>query len=135
MAGIYRRICLLRASGRLAEAERLQLDEFVTARSAAQQETHLDESPESESLINSLLEAEEARVTEALLFAEMLAPMIAEHIRPDTAAELSASRPPFSSDRANRPIPPPRAPSDAAPSIADLIDGMLGQENNGRRSP
>ncbi len=129
VAGVYRRICLLRANGHDAEADRVQAEELAPARVAAERETHSADSPESELLIQSLLDAEDARVAEALLFAEILAPLIAERIRPLLVLGPVASRPPFPSDRESpRALPPPSVRSEATPSIAALIDGMLAQE-------
>ena len=134
MAGIYRRICLLRANGQNIQADRVQLEELDPARRAAEIETRTGNSPETEALIKALFDNEEARVAEALLFAEVLAPLIAERIRPALVLEPVASRAPFPSDRERRPSSSPatREPADTAPNIADLIDGMLGQE---RRKP
>lgn len=136
VAQLYRRICLLRACGRAAEAEKIQSIEFAAARSAAEQETPVEDPSILESLIQTLLDAEEARVTEAVLLAEMLAPLIADLIRPSLANQPLAVKQPANthspSQAAARRPESPRPPPATAPSIADLIDGMLGQERPGR---
>ena len=134
VAGIYRRICLLRANGKDTEADRVAAGEFADARSAAEQETGTVNSSETQALVQSLLDAEETRVAEALLFAEVLAPLIAERIRPALVIEPVASRAPFPSDRETH-HPAPRPRDQPVPSIADLIDGMLGQERGPTRPP
>lgn len=87
------------------------------ARGAAASET------EGDSLLKTLLAQEEARVAEAIAFAEVLAPMLAKR--------LSALMP---APRAS-PVPFPvreRKPGhDENRGIADFIEDMLAQERTG----
>lgn len=74
----------------------------------------------SEALLQTVQSAEESRVGEVAILAELLAPMLANELR-----DLLGASPPLrpSTERPRRTGPPP-APSD----IADFIDGMLEQE-------
>ncbi len=129
MVALYRRICVLRARGLDTEADRLQQHEFAAARLAA--ESAMGETSEGPAAdkFQALLEAEETRVSEALLLAEILAPLIAEKINSASPAVSTASaRAPSPQSGAPARNAVPRRRDDPAPSIADLIDGMLGQE-------
>lgn len=107
--------------------------EFAAARSAAEAtlgkpgETSATEIP---TRLQALLATEEARVADAFLLAEVLAPLIAAQIASTPAAVAGASlaREPRVAPAAPSRPPVARQRDDPAPSIADLIDGMLGQE-------
>ncbi|MBC7368357.1 MAG: hypothetical protein H7343_16365 [Undibacterium sp.] len=122
----------MRARGLIAEAERLHSHEFAAALAAAESEMEEILPGHASEEVRTLLDAEETRVNEALLLAEILVPLIAEKInlaRPST--EQVSVRAPAPHPRASaRPAAVPRHRDDPAPSIADLIDGMLGQENS-----
>jgi hypothetical protein len=136
VAQLYRRICLLRACGRADEAEKIQNVEFAAARFVAEQETLVEDPAILESRVQTLLDAEASRVTEAVLLAEMLAPLIADLIRPSLAIQPLATKQPANayspSQAVTRRPEPLRTPPATAPSIADLIDGMLGQDRPSR---
>lgn len=119
------------------EAEAIENTEFAAARSAV--EATLDargetaSAEETQNHLQALLAAEEARVTDALLLAEVLAPLIAAQISSTPSAVGAPSATSFPRE------PKTASPSAARPSasrqrdepvlgIADLIDGMLSQE-------
>lgn len=135
VAAIYRRICLLRARGHDAEADRLQQYEFAEANAAAEIFDEENSVPSAPERFQALLAAEENRVADALLLAEVLAPIIAEQIRhlPSTAT-VAASASPVPAPRESIHPRPPRDLGEPTPGIADLIDSMLGQER-GLRQP
>jgi hypothetical protein len=114
MGRIYRRVCFLRAEGRAAEALNLEQTELA----AAEAEAFGADGPDSR--LEAFLATEEERVADAVAFAEVLVPALAERLE-----VLRAASP--------RPgAPAPRAPRPAAPGaehgIADFIDEMLEQE-------
>ncbi len=132
---IYRRICLLRATGRHSEALDIEIDEFSRALAAAH------DAGVAEHRTSAAMSEESARVTQAATLAEVLAPLLAEKLR-DTSTPLAApavaqASPTPSAPRAtvNRPTPTPSpaspapAPGSGAPSITDLLDGMLALES------
>lgn len=119
MRQIYRRVCLLRARGRIAEAAAIERTELVPALASARE--HAGEIDEGR------LRAEEAeRVASAQLLAELIAPLVAECLRP-TAQPTTVAHPLAASAPTVAPRPQ-RPATGAVPSIADLIDGMLSQQ-------
>jgi hypothetical protein len=80
---------------------------------------------EAESILQALLAEEEERVAEAIAFAEVLVPMLAERLRPWRRSGARAAR------RAPR-QGPPETPVEPR-GIADFIDDMLAQERAGPR--
>ena len=120
---LYRRICLLRATGAAEEAGRLEAGEFARAKAeAAASEGDGPSWP-------SRLAAEEKRVAEASILAELLAPLLAERLRrPGRSATtdgLSAVLDAFPAKSAARTFP-----RGAALEVADLIEGMLALERD-----
>ncbi|HVU24407.1 MAG TPA: hypothetical protein VHE13_09810 [Opitutus sp.] len=118
MRRLYRRVCELRATGRTAEAAELERADLSDALAAARREsTAFDEA--------ALLAAEDERIADARLLAELLAPMLASRV---SAAPASA--------RVTGPVPvPARAPrTGSAPPVADLLDEMLTQAAGRPRS-
>ena len=119
---IYRRVCVLRASGKIDEATQLENIELARALAVARLTPHTADEE------SALLAEEAERVANASVLAELLAPMLAEHLRVDTAPApapvvVAASIAPEKPSKASRP------PAEKnVPSIADLIDGMLSQE-------
>jgi hypothetical protein len=119
---IYRRVCVLRATGKHDEAATVEHEDLARALSAARIATHNSEQEAA------VLAEEAERVSNATVLAELLAPMLAEHLRVDTApapapAVVTAPIAPEKPSKASRP------PAEKnVPSIADLIDGMLSQE-------
>jgi hypothetical protein len=110
----------------------LEQHEFAAANSAAADLAAESSVPGTAERFAALLSAEENRVADALLLAELLAPLLAEHIRP--LAPATDSVPPAPAPRESLRPHPPHHPGEPAPSIADLIDSMLGQER-GLRPP
>jgi hypothetical protein len=138
---IYRRICLLRATGRHSEALDLEIDEFSRVLAA----TH--DAGVAEHRTSAVMSEESARVTQAATLAEVLAPLLAEKLRetsaPATAASTTpspaaaplphaATARPAPAASPNRPTPAPVA---AAPSVTDLLDGMFALESPHRAHP
>jgi hypothetical protein len=116
---IFRRICFLRAEGLTAEAERLEEAEFVPAAARAREGSTSEF--ESESILQALLTEEKERVADAIAFAEILVPMLAERLAgnagPVRAAAHVARR-----ARADAPA--------VARDIADFIDDMISQDRS-----
>ncbi len=114
MADLYRRVCLLRCSGRTAEAANLESGEL--ARALRQIASPAGETAAFVTYRDGLFELETERVRHAHAVAELLAPLLLERLgrAPDAA-------------RSHRPPPAPsvaRGPVD----IADMIDTMLAQQ-------
>jgi hypothetical protein len=111
---MYRRVCLLRCCGRTAEAARLESDDLANAlrRIAAP-------AGETDAFVtyrDGIFELERERVRQAQAVAELLAPLLLEHLgrAPDPA-------------RSARPVP--AKPIVRGPvNIADMIDTMLNQQ-------
>jgi hypothetical protein len=114
IARLCRQICLCRTRGQIAQANRLEavLHNQVSA-------------DFSEEALQEIFLAEQKRVIEALMLAEVLGPLLTEHLAaaaPDPArAHAPAAR------SSQRP-----ATSDQPLGIADLIEGMLAQERTTR---
>jgi hypothetical protein len=119
---LHRRICVLRATGRDADASVLERGDFSRALSAARATS---DSPVNET---SLLAAESDRVADACVLADVLAPLLAEQLRPGAPASLAAVSPEAASTAVSTPTPSTRPSRVPVPGIADLIDGMLSQE-------
>lgn len=135
---LYRRICVLRATGETTAADHLESGDFaraVAAVSAATTSSTLsavpsDHVPENESW-QARLAAERSRIEDAQLLAELLVPLLTERLADSLSANLAlageigangaaAAR----KARASRARPTPSAPLE----IADFIEGMLAQE-------
>lgn len=129
----YRRVCLLRATGRHAEALDLEIDDLSLALSAAR------DGGASERATAAAMAEEAERVANAATLAEVLAPLLAEKLRATPALASSAAAVPAAvSSRSSAPAPPPPSSSPApsapakpapaaSPSITDLLDGMFAQ--------
>lgn len=130
MRRIYRRICVLRAGGHPADALDLELEELPKALAAAR-----EAAGENADMAASVLAQEAERVTNASILAELVAPLLADRLnaRAATAAPVPAAAPSPAAAFRKSPAPPPAAPVapkpavQTAPSIADLLDGMLAQ--------
>jgi hypothetical protein len=114
IARLCRKICLCRTRGQVAEASRLEIV------------LHNQVSADfNEDALQDIFLAEQKRVIEALMLAEILGPLLTEHLSiaaPGTArAHAPAAR------GSQRP-----ATSDQPLGIADLIEGMLAQERTTR---
>lgn len=137
---IYRRICLLRATGRHSEALDLEIDEFSRVLAASH------DAGVAEHRTSAAMSEEAARVTQAATLAEVLAPLLAEKLRESSAPVVAASpatapspaalsqtasaRPAFAAP-SHSPSP---APVSGAPSVTDLLDGMFALESPHRAS-
>jgi hypothetical protein len=117
VAGVFRRVCLLRAEGRVAEARALEAAEFGPAFADARASD-----PAPERAVSDFLAGEKRRVGDAIAFAEVVVPLLAAR----TDAPDPAAAPPL---RVRRSAGGP--PADLG--IADMIDDMLSQERSGRR--
>ncbi len=125
MLHLYRRICVLRATGEAFAASRLESDELPRAVA----EATAAGIPEDSWPLR--FAAEEKRVADAELLAELLVPLLAERLpwpRSPATAGLSAVLDAFPAKSAAR--PEPGAPP---PTVADLIEGMLAQERGEHR--
>jgi hypothetical protein len=113
---IYRRVCVLRITGKNDEATHLENTDLARALSEARiaSSSHDDEA--------SVLSEEAERVSNASVLAELLAPLLAEHLRGDAQPHLTPA-PSIIEKSSTAARPPP----EKAPSIADLLDGMLSQ--------
>ncbi len=120
LAPLCRRVCLLRAQGRSAEADALHHSEFVPALAALQNAAGVLDPFDDERL--RLLQAmEKERVANAWVLAELLHSLNTPQPSRSTATTASSASP------APR-VTVPRARPAVAPGIADLLDDMLFQE-------
>ena len=127
---IYRRVCVLRATGKTDEAVALENDDLARALASARFATNNSEQEAA------VLTEEAERVSAATVLAELLAPMLAEHLRtaePAPAIAPIVAATPVMPEKPSKPIRPPA--EKIVPSIADLIDGMLSQEPPSPASP
>jgi hypothetical protein len=124
IARVVRQICLLREQGELLRATRLQEDELP----AAVRDLRLAHGPEvlAESELRALFAAEERRVGDAVILAELLLPRLVGN----WPASSAGARPPVSLPPAASRGP---APAGSVPAIPDLLDAMLAAERTGRR--
>ena len=123
MRRIYRRVCVLRATGKTDEAVALENDDLARALASARFATNNSEQEAA------VLTEEAERVSAATVLAELLAPMLAEHLRSTnlaSAVALATVATPVLPEKSSKPNPP--LPDNNVPSIADLIDGMLSQQ-------
>jgi hypothetical protein len=114
IARLCRQICLCRTRGQVAEASRLE----VVLRN--QVSTGF-----SEAALQEIFLAEQKRVIDALMLAEVLGPLLTEQL---AAAAADTTRAPAPAVRSPR----PPGTSDQPLAIADLIEGMLMQERTTR---
>jgi len=115
---LYRRIFFLRSEGETDHAR--ELEETELAEATAQARRHAGSEFEAESILQQLIADEKERVADAVAFAEILVPMLADRLgglaaRPAAPAVVAPRRPKVS---------PPVEPR----GIADFIDDMLTQE-------
>jgi hypothetical protein len=116
---IFRRICFLRAEGLAEEAHRVEETEFAEATTRARQGSESEF--ESESILHAVITEEKERVCDAIAFAEILVPMLAERLGaklgPVRAAAHVAKKLPVRASEAPR-------------DIADFIDDMIRQDKS-----
>ena len=132
MRRIYRRICLLRATGKSDEASALEQNEFADALAAART------APEATQKEIRILAEESERIASANVLAELLAPLLANKLQSaviapaDAATAVSIRKPDavLAAPPRRARVSSPESPESAAgvPGIADMIDGMLSQE-------
>lgn len=133
VAQIYRQVCLLRLQGRGAEAAQLYAGKFSEALDVIEQ--FAGPGPVTEARVQSLLAAEDERVAQASVLAELLTPLLVERLReiflPDRAQPLSEKSPAVDSPAgAPANFPGVKPAHSSAPTIADFIEGMLAQERS-----
>jgi hypothetical protein len=127
---IYRRMGVLRATERHAEALDLEVDEFSRALSLAH------DAGATERQTSEVLAEEATRIANATALAEILAPLLAEKLRsaPVSAPLISAPAVPAPqpsaapSARAHTHIkaaPSPRPAPAGSPTVADLLEGVF----------
>jgi hypothetical protein len=115
IARLCRQICLCRTRGQVGEASRLEdiLREQVSAGFSGD-------------TLQEIFVNEQKRVIDALMLAEVLGPLLTEHL---SAASSDPARAPAPAVRSSR-----RTTATAGPlAIADLIEGMLVQERGTTR--
>jgi hypothetical protein len=120
---LMRRICLLREQGDAGQAARLHEHELADAVRELRA-THGAQALSDEEL-RALFAAEEQRVAEAVVLAELLIPQLVGARPPVPAQAVPATPVPA---RLRVPAVPP-----GSPGIPDLLDAMLAAERNGRR--
>ena len=119
---LYRRICLLRGTGQVAEAVRLEESELPAAVAATQA------AGADEAAISSLCQAERARVADLQDLAEILAPMLAKTLGAAIGLATKPAAAVVSSITARAAASKAVTKATVVPSVADLIDSMLAQE-------
>jgi hypothetical protein len=122
VARLYRRICILRATGQEDEADRLESGDLATAVAALQTASPSDASHEN---LATLFTAEEDRVANAAALAELIAPLLQNQLQPGSATSTT----PRSSARTAKPsgVRSPSA-STGPHDIATFIDEMIALE-------
>jgi hypothetical protein len=122
VARLYRRICILRATGQEDEADRLESGDLATAVAALQTASPSDASHEN---LATLFTAEEDRVANAAALAELIAPLLQNQLQPGSATSTT----PRSSARTAKPsgVRSPSA-STSPHDIATFIDEMIALE-------
>lgn len=140
---LYRRICVLDATGKTAEADTLRIQKLEPAVKALRETSAGPEDPQLE----AMFAAEEERVASAQVLAEILLPLLTTVAPGATTQPRFFSAPPsptpayglvenFTSEPSPRPNPG-GTPSPLLPGIADFIDEMLTQDRTpaGTQSP
>jgi hypothetical protein len=116
---LFRTICFLRAEGLPGEAERIEQTEFAEATARARRGASSEF--EAESVLQALLTEEKERVANAIAFAEILVPKLAERLAA-AAFPVRAAAHVVKKVRAEVPA--------VARDIADFIDEMLSQDRS-----
>lgn len=121
---MHRRVCFLRSEGRGEEAAEVEDRELAEAVAEARRSSESD--AEANALLSALCAEGEQRVADAIAFAEILLPMLAQVMRPPLTAAARAAESP-------RQRKPSAEKSGEAREIADFIDEMLAQDRTGNR--
>jgi hypothetical protein len=134
LAGItrcIRQICLLREQDNIAEAERVEKNEF----SNTLRDLRLAHGPEflPESELRGMFIAEQKRVAEAIILSELLIPQLVKSFPPFGASQPKPAAAAAISRDSSVPIPQAASAAGVSPMIADLLDSMLASERSGRR--
>ena len=111
---------MLRASGKTTEAARLERTELAEAWVAHRASGDATD-------VTPLLESEEARVADAVVLADILAPLLAARLADQDTVNVARAARSSKASSANRPDlgGSPGAP---VPTVADFIEGMLAQD-------
>lgn len=127
---LYRRICVLRVSGKNAEAEKLNTEKLTIAIAAARESDAV-----TQQQLDAVFAVEEDRVDSAHALAEILLPLLTAdgaRSRAEVIAQRSgaASLAPLSPSSSSELLPASGAGAGPGPlpGIADFIDAMLTQE-------
>jgi hypothetical protein len=141
LARLCRQICLTREKS-ASESALNSLDHDLAEALATVRAAHGPDSIHENDLLD-LFRAEQLRVTDAALLAELLAPKLAAFLRTTGlsaspfAESIARPAPPASAAPARPPLsassPLPAAPA-GPPGIADLLDGMLEQDRRDERT-
>lgn len=125
MRRLYRRVCVLRATGQDEAAAALEHTELARALGVARLATD-DVTHEQ-----AVLEQEAERVAQAHTLAELMVPLLAHRLRAELPAlNRSSALPAAPTEPSSPPVTPPaRGPAGEVPAVADLIESMLLQQN------
>jgi hypothetical protein len=129
IARACRRVCVLRERGNVEEAERLRTEEITRLIAAVR--SPMDTDAALAAKLDGIFAAESERVANAMVLAELLAPMLSESAAHVTAPRVVAAAAPVVDMAVAAPAIPAAAmpPAARAGSIADFIDEMIAQEN------
>jgi hypothetical protein len=116
-------MCFLRSEGREAEAREIEETELAAAVVDARRASESD--AEADALLKTLKSEEEERVADAVAFAEVLMPMLAERLKQLPQANARGQNP--------RQVRRNTERSAEMRGIADFIDDMLAQDRAGLR--
>jgi hypothetical protein len=116
---IHRHICFLRLEGRQAEAREIEHTELAPAVADARKTSESE--AEADAVLHDLTHEDEARVADAVAFAEVLVPMLSDRLKLQSPSLGAPARGP----RQKR---PEAGNADESHGIADFIDEMLAQE-------
>lgn len=133
VARVCRRVCILHERGRADETEHVRRSELPAMIAALRTPSDTDE--EIAARLNSIFTAERERVANAVVLAELLAPLLQESNRSLATAEptsIAANVP--AAAATPRPSRPPARARPTGGDIADFIDEMIAQERPPDRS-
>jgi hypothetical protein len=136
LAGItrcVRQICLLREQNNVADAERIEKNEFANAL----RDLRLAHGPEvlPETELRAMFLAEQKRVEDAVVLSELLIPQLVKSFTSTAVAPLQPKAVSSSASARDSSVSTPlaAAASGVSPMITDLLDAMLASERSGRR--
>lgn len=133
---LYRRICVLGATGKIGEANALRVQELEPALKALRESSAV-----ADAQLEAIFATEEERVATAQTLAEILLPLLSEKFSASAASAATAYQPAPRAPAADYGPSPAdaaatssidsvrdRAASPLLPGIADFIDEMLTQD-------